>query len=140
MPLWQVNAVGAPQSSPRWVTAANISTAAPTPIRWTASSAKSWALRCWTPPRPTRWSLPEGFVLQPGEYRVVYASGLNRKDAAYPHTSFGLSSEGEEVVLADNTGRIADRVEFGLMGRDSAWKKNADGTWSSGTPTPGAAN
>jgi len=90
--------------------------------------------------RPTRWRLPDGFVLQPGEYRVVYASGLNRKDAQYPHTSFGLSSEGEEVVLADNTGRIADRVEFALLGRDSAWKKNADGTWSAGTPTPGAAN
>lgn len=90
--------------------------------------------------RPTRWRLPQGFVLQAGEYRVVYASGLNREDAAYPHANFGLSSEGEEVVLADNTGRIADRVEFALLGKDSAWKKNADGTWSSGTPTPGAAN
>lgn len=90
--------------------------------------------------RPTRWRLPEGFVLQPGEYRVVFASGLDRSDVSYPHTNFGLSSEGEEVVLADNTGRIADRVEYALLGRDSAWKKNADGSWSSGTPTPGAAN
>ena len=90
--------------------------------------------------RPTRWRLPEGFVIEAGEYRVVFASGLNRSDAHYPHTNFGLSSEGEDVVLADNTGRIADRVQFGLMGRNSAWKKNADGSWSAGTPTPGAAN
>ena len=89
---------------------------------------------------PTKWRLPEGFVVQAGEYRVVYASGLDRGDAGYPHTGFGLSSEGEAVVLADNTGRVVDRVEFGLLGEDTAWKKAADGSWSSGTPTPGAAN
>lgn len=90
--------------------------------------------------RPTRWRLPEGFVLQAGEYRVVYCSGLDRADTSHPHTSFGLSSEGEAVVLADSTGRVADSVEFGLLGDDAAWKKAADGSWSTGTPTPGAAN
>jgi hypothetical protein len=79
-------------------------------------------------------------VVQAGEYRVVYASGLNRSDANYPHAGFGLSSEGEAVVLADNTGRVVDRVEFGLLSENTAWKKNADGSWSSGQPTPGAAN
>lgn len=89
---------------------------------------------------PTKWRLPEGFVLQAGEYRVVYASGLDRADAGYPHASFGLSSEGEAVVLADNTGRVVGSVEFGLLSEDTAWKKAADGSWSSGNPTPGAAN
>lgn len=90
--------------------------------------------------RPTKWRLPEGFVLQAGEYRVVYASGLDRADAANPHTNFGLSSEGEAVVVSDAQGRVVSRVEFGLLGEDIAWKKNADGSWGTGTPTPGAAN
>lgn len=90
--------------------------------------------------QPTKWRLPEGFVLQAGEYRIVYASGLDRADASYPHTSFGLSSEGEAVVLSDNQGRVADRVEFGLLDEDIAWKKAADGSWSIGAATPGAAN
>lgn len=90
--------------------------------------------------QPTKWRLPDGFVLQPGEYRIVYCSGLDRADASYPHTNFGLSSEGEAVVLSDNTGRVVDRVEFGLLKKDVAWMKSADGTWTTGTPTPGAAN
>jgi len=89
---------------------------------------------------PTKWRLPEGFVLQAGEYRVIYASGLDRGDASYPHAGFGLSSEGEAVVLADSEGRVVGRVEFGLLGENVAWKKAADGSWTTGTPTPGAAN
>ena len=90
--------------------------------------------------RATKWRLPEGFVLQAGEYRVVFCSGLNRADAAHPHTNFGLSSEGEAVVLADAEGRVVDSVEFDLLKENAAWVKAADGSWSSGTPTPGAAN
>lgn len=90
--------------------------------------------------RPTRWRLPDGFVLQAGEYRIVYASGLDRADPSYPHANFGLSSEGESVVLADAQGRVVDQVEFGLLKADRAWLKGADGSWSEGTPSPNAAN
>jgi hypothetical protein len=72
-----------------------------------------------------------------GEYRIVYASGLDRADAAHPHTNFGLSSEGEAVVLSDNEGRAADRVEFNLIAENTAWLRQADGSWVSGAPTPG---
>lgn len=88
----------------------------------------------------TKWRLPEGFVLRAGEYRVVFCSGLNRADAEHPHTNFGLSSEGEAVVLADAQGRVVDSVEFDLLKQDSAWRKAADGSWNSASPTPGAAN
>lgn len=90
--------------------------------------------------RPIRWRLPDGFTLQAGEYRIVYASGLDRADPDYPHASFGLSSEGESVVLADAQGRVVDQVEFGLIKTDRAWLKGADGTWSEGEPSPNAAN
>lgn len=88
--------------------------------------------------KPAGWRLPEGFVLQPGEYRIVYASGMNRADVQYPHTDFGLSSEGEAVVISDKTGRIVDKVEFGLIKGDVALLRQDDGSWIEGTPTPGS--
>ena len=30
--------------------------------------------------RPAKWRIPDGFALQPGEYRIVYASGLDKAD------------------------------------------------------------
>lgn len=90
--------------------------------------------------QPTKWRFPDGLVLQPGEYRIVYCSGLDRLDANHPHTNFSLSSEGEAVVLSDAAGRVVDKVEFGLLKKDVAWMKSADGTWTTGTPTPSAAN
>lgn len=90
--------------------------------------------------RPAKWRLPEGFVIQAGEYRIVYASGLDRADPSYPHAGFGLSSEGEAVVLADGQGRVVDEVEFGLLKADQAYLKSADGAWTTGTPSPNAPN
>jgi len=90
--------------------------------------------------QPTKWRVPDGVTLQPGEYRVIYASGLDRADAAYLHTSFGLSSEGEAVVLANPEGKVADCVEFDLLKTNQAWVRQADNTWTTGTPTPNAEN
>lgn len=88
----------------------------------------------------TKWRLPDGFTLQPGEYRIVYASGLDRADASEPHANFGFSTEGESAVLADSRGRLVDRVDFDLLKDDQAWIKLSDGTWTTGTPSPNAAN
>ena len=90
------------------------------------------------PARPVKWRLPEGFVLQPGEYRVVHASKLDRSDAAAPHTNFGLSAGGEAVVLSDARGQLVDSVQFGPSQTNVAWHRQADGTWAQGEPTPGA--
>ena len=92
------------------------------------------------PERPKRWRFPSGFVLQPGEYRIVYASGQDREENGETHASFGLNSEGETVTLSDPLGQTVDTATYDLLSQDEAWVKNADGTWSKGTPTPGAAN
>lgn len=89
---------------------------------------------------PAGWRLPDGFALQPGEYRIVYCSGRDVADAAEPHASFGFSAEGEAAVLTDPQGRIADAVEFGLLHTDFAWVKQADGGWVESIPSPNAAN
>lgn len=90
---------------------------------------------------PRKWRFPEVSV-EPGEYLVIYASKLDRSDdPAHLHTSFALSSEGESVVLSNDVGRVMDQVDFGLLKADTAYARQADGTWQSGAiPTPGKAN
>ena len=90
--------------------------------------------------QPRKWRFPAASI-GPGEYLVVYASGLNRtEDPAHLHASFSLSSEGEQAVLTDAQGRVMDRAEFGLLKGDEAWSLGADGAWKSAPPSPGAAN
>ena len=91
--------------------------------------------------RARKWRFPD-VTLAPGEYLVVFASGLDRKDdPAHLHTNFSLSSEGEEVVLSDANGREMDSVQFDLLQRDVAWSRADDGSWSSvKQPSPGRAN
>lgn len=89
---------------------------------------------------PRRWRFPE-VTIGPGEYLIVFASGLDKTDdPAHLHTNFGLSSEGEHVILSDASGRRMDEVTIGLMKQDVAYARGADGSWSMGTPTPGSAN
>ena len=87
-----------------------------------------------------KWSFPE-VSIAPGEYLVVYASGLDRKDdPAHLHTNFSLSSEGEQVALSNAQGRMMDKVEYDLLKSDTAWALDADGSWKVMPPTPGRAN
>lgn len=85
-----------------------------------------------------KWSFPD-VTLQPGQYLVVYASGLDVREGEL-HTNFGLSSEGEEVCLSDARGRLLERVEFDLLKADEAWSLSADGSWRVAPASPGAAN
>ena len=87
-----------------------------------------------------KWRFPEVSVA-PGEYLVVYASGLNRReDPAHLHTNFSLSSEGEQVVLSNAEGRMLDLVEYDLLKADVAWSLSADGSWKRSEPSPGREN
>lgn len=87
-----------------------------------------------------KWTFPEGTVIGPGGYLLVYASGLDARDGEL-HASFKLSSEGEAAVISNKLGQIIEIVEFGLLADDQAWSRGADGTFSTNMPpTPGMAN
>ena len=87
-----------------------------------------------------KWRFPET-VIAPGEYVVVFASGLDmREDLTQLHANFLLSSEGEPIILCDADGRIMDRVDFDLMKPDVAYALQADGSWINTSGTPAAAN
>ena len=66
---------------------------------------------------------------------TVYCDGSNRvDDPAHPHTSFGLSSEGEAVTLSNANGQPVDTVAYDLLKTDVAYVRGADGSWSMGSP------
>lgn len=66
------------------------------------------------PAEPRKWQFPQGSTIAPGEYHVVYLSGLNTTEydpEKLSHTSFSLASAGyETLVFSDAQGGIIDRV------------------------------
>ena len=91
--------------------------------------------------KPSRWRLPD-ITLQPGEYAVVYASGLDRvMDGGEMHANFSLAAEGETVYLYNASRQIVDAVTYDNLKTDQSYKLQPDGTWMTSTsPTPGSAN
>ena len=87
-----------------------------------------------------KWRIPDANIA-PGEYLIVFASGLEmREDLTQLHANFSLSSEGETLTLCDPNGAIMDQVSFDLMKSNIAYALQADGSWTNTTATPGAAN
>ena len=92
-----------------------------------------------------KWRFPQGAVIEPGGYYVVYASGKDKgpDSTGWPHASFKLRSNGETVILSDVQGRMIDLVTYDLLEADTSWGRDEEGT--SGfkvfrQPTPGLPN
>lgn len=98
--------------------------------------------------QPARWTFPAGFIIPPGGYVTVFASGKNRTAAGAPlHTSFSLAAGGEYLALTAPGGspvlsefapaypaQTAD-ISYGLLTPAAG---AAAGYFN--VPTPGAAN
>ena len=94
------------------------------------------------PDEPAKWTLPVA-TLAPGDFLLVWASGLDQVTPEGWHTSFRLRRAGEYVGLFGPDGWVVDEVTF--------WAQEVDvslgrlGTVSNRwvpfpIPTPGAAN
>lgn len=83
----------------------------------------------------TKWKFPQGKILKPGEYLVIYEDALG----------FGFSSEGSDVIMltaADSTTGL-DFYDFGPQQPDKSEGRFPDGTntWRFfNEPTKGTAN
>lgn len=87
-----------------------------------------------------KWTFPAGTTIGPGEYLLVYASGLNQSSGSL-HASFKLSTEGETVVLSNRRGQLLDQAEYPLLGADQSYSKDSSGSFTTNLPpTPGMAN
>ena len=92
---------------------------------------------------PRKWQFPSGASIAPGQYMLVYCSGLDtRKGDAY-HTDFSLSDEGGySVTLCDPQGGIVDRMAVPRQYADTSYGRSygVSGLRFFLEPTPGAAN
>ena len=93
------------------------------------------------PDEPARWSLPAA-TLSPGDFLVIWASGIDQVAPGGWHMSFRLSRGGEYVGLFDPGGQVVDVVTFGAQETDvSLGRLSGSDQWVAfPTPTPGAAN
>ena len=92
-----------------------------------------------------KWRFPQGAVIEPGGYYVVFASGKDKgpDSTGWPHAGFKLRSNGETVILSDIQGRMVDLVTYDLLEADTSWGRDEEGM--SGfkrftQPTPGLPN
>ncbi|MDO5377819.1 MAG: lamin tail domain-containing protein [Clostridia bacterium] len=97
------------------------------------------------PDKLVKWRFPQGSVIEPGGYFVVFASGKDRSAAegSWPHASFKLRSDGETVILSDIQGRMLDLVTYDPLEADTSWGRDEEGTGGFkrfSQPTPGLPN
>lgn len=94
------------------------------------------------PALPYKYQFPTGFNLSPGEYLVVRSS--SSASVPGPKTGFGLSDEGEVLILSrplNDGGGIVDSVTFGKQLPDlSIGRRPTDGVWDLCRPTFGTLN
>lgn len=66
---------------------------------------------------PTKWQIPVGYTMVPGERIVIFAD--NEPGDGPLHATFKLSASGEEVALFDGDGvTLLDSVAFGQQDED----------------------
>lgn len=91
------------------------------------------------PEDPFAFALPD-IVLGPGERHLIWADG--DVEQGPDHAPFGLSKDGERVILSTASATI-DRTDFGPQAADRSWARVPDATGAFGDcarPSPGAPN
>lgn len=91
---------------------------------------------------PFKWRFGS-VTVSPGEYIIVWASGKDRPSGTHIHTSWSVSSAGEEIVLTAPDGTRHDYVAATPIPRDISYGRYPDGTgtwYYFSSPTPGSAN
>ena len=86
-----------------------------------------------------KWVFPE-FTLQPGEYKIVFASGKDRREGEL-HVNFKLSTAGEGLRLYDPEGNVISWVEYDSLEKETSLSRLPDGGVTTELrPTPGYEN
>ena len=81
--------------------------------------------------QPMKWQFPLGIpdstVIQPGEFKLIWADEDNSQ--GWNHTNFKFNSSGEVIVLRSVDGfSIADSVHFNVIPADHSWGRDPDAT------------
>ena len=89
-----------------------------------------------------RYRFPEGMILKPGAYLVLYCTGGTAASDDDPFcTGFNLSKEGEKLYLVTPMKVEADELMVPALETDTAYARKSDGSFAvTEYPTPGEAN
>lgn len=93
--------------------------------------------------KPLKWRFPQGAVVAPKGYYVVFCSGKDRPGevGGVPHTNFRLSAEHDTVILSDSHGRLVDRVVIDNIPEDCSYAREENGSFAiHQMATPGMPN
>ena len=87
-----------------------------------------------------KWVFP-ALTMQPGEYRVIFASGKDRRKGPALHTNFKLSTASEAVRLYDTAGNVRSWAEYDALPGETSLSRLGDGAFTTDIrPTPGYEN
>jgi hypothetical protein len=87
-----------------------------------------------------RYQFPDGLIIEPDAYLIIFSSGLKKNVDDELHTPFKLKADGETIYLMQN-GLSVDIVTYPKQMSDIAYALGEDGMYSfTSTPTPGEAN
>lgn len=95
---------------------------------------------------PFKWVFGENVVIEPGEFLFIWSSDKNRPaitNGNQLHTSYGISSGGEAVVLTRPDGTRMDYFDPLVIPADHSLGRQPDGTgplYFFAMPTPRASN
>lgn len=119
-------------TSPDWVELYN---ASKTPINLAGYALSD------NPSNPAKWVFPD-VTLGAGEYMVVLATGNDVTDTQKKNleTNFGLSSEGDIVLLYSPEQELLDKLQLKNAGTDISYGRTGTELRYYDAPTPGAAN
>lgn len=88
---------------------------------------------------PTKWRISSDMWIVPGGYRLFWANGKGLGN----YTNFSLSSEMEEIGLADNSGSLIDSISYPPQNADISFGRSLDNMDEWGFfyhPTPSSVN
>lgn len=90
-----------------------------------------------------KWVFPD-YIVQPGEYLIVWCSNKNRTLPDQPlHTNFAISAAGETITLTHPEGTIVDQIPAVVIPQNTSYGRETDGAENFivfPVPTPGASN
>lgn len=91
--------------------------------------------------KTNKWTFPE-IIINPGEYLIVYASGLDKcnLETKVCHTNFKLNSDGETLTLTDKSNNIINKFTYPKTSNDISYGYNGRIYTFLNNPTPKKKN
>ena len=78
---------------------------------------------------PHKWTFPEGTTIPAGGYLLIYACSYTGEDDSLLCTDFGLSKNGESLLLTDAYYAILQQVDLPALLPDVSYARDASGQY-----------